>query len=161
MNKYDKKLIKFVVVVAVIAKEKKRNKHVARKFTTRRNVETIQKNFTFQRNDDVIQKNEIERFLNEIASLFFDANTFFDNESILFTFIITRIMKNLRISRRKKRQKFVLKDIDSFLLFRNANFFMRALISKEREFDQITDKSRRDFAIRVELIRKNNLNLLK
>jgi hypothetical protein len=47
LNKYDKKLMKLVVVVAVIAKEKKRNKHVARKFTIRRNVETIQKNFTF------------------------------------------------------------------------------------------------------------------
>jgi hypothetical protein len=153
--------MKLVVVVAAIAKEKRKNKHVARKFTIRRNVETIQKNFTFQRNDDIIQKNEIERFLNEIAFLSFDANTFFDNENILFTFIITRIMKNLRTSRRRKRQEFVLKDIDSSLLFRNANFFMRALISKEREFDQITDRSRRDFAIRVELIRKNNLNLLK
>jgi hypothetical protein len=101
-NKYDKKLMKFVVVVAVIAKKKRRNKHVARKFTIRRNVETIQKNFTFQRNDDVISKNEIERFLNEITFLSFDANTFFDNENILFTFIITRIMKNLRISRKKK-----------------------------------------------------------
>jgi hypothetical protein len=161
LNKYDKKLMKFVVVVAVIAKEKKKNKHVARKFTIRRNVEMIQESFTFQRNDDVIQKNEIERFLNEIVFLFFDANTFFDNENILFTFIITRIMKNLRISRKRKRQKFILKDIDSFLLFRNASFFMRALISKEREFDQITDKSRRDFAIRIELIRKNNLNLLR
>jgi hypothetical protein len=81
--------MKLVVVVAVIAKEKRKNKLVARKFTIRRNVETIQKNFTFQRNDDVIQENEIERFLNEIAFLSFDANTFFDNESILFTFIIT------------------------------------------------------------------------
>jgi hypothetical protein len=98
LNKYDKKLMKFVVVVAVIAKEKRRNKHVARKFTIRQNVETIQKNFTFQRNDDVIQKNEIERFLNEIAFLSFDVNTFFDNENFLFTFIITRIMKNLRTS---------------------------------------------------------------
>jgi hypothetical protein len=70
-------------------------------------------------------------------------------------------MKNLRTSRRRKKQEFVLKDIDLSLLSRNASFFMRALISKEREFDQITDKSRRDFAIRVELIRKNNLNLLK
>jgi hypothetical protein len=95
--------MKFVVVVAVIAKEKTKNKHVARKFTIRRNVETIQKNFTFQRNENVIQKNEIERFLNEIAFLSFDANTFFDNENILFTFIITRIMKNLRISRRRKK----------------------------------------------------------
>jgi hypothetical protein len=41
LNKYDKKLMKFVVVVAIIAKKKRRNKHVARKFTTRRNVETI------------------------------------------------------------------------------------------------------------------------
>jgi hypothetical protein len=153
--------MKLVVVVAIIAKEKRRNKFVARKFTIRRNVETIQKNFTSQRNNDVIQKNEIERFLNEIASLFFDANTFFDNENILFTFIITRIMKNLRTSRRRKKQKFVLKNIDSFLLFRNASFFMRALISQKREFDQIMNKSRRDFAIRVELIRKNNLNFLK
>jgi hypothetical protein len=153
--------MKLVVVVAIIAKEKKKNKHVAKKFTIRRNVETIQESFTFQRNNNVIQKNEIKRFLNEIVFLFFDANMFFDNESILFTFIITRIMKNLRISWRKKKQKFVLKDIDSFLLSRNASFFMRALISKEREFDQITDKSRRDFAIRVELIRKNNLNFLK
>jgi hypothetical protein len=127
--------MKLVVVVAIIAKEKKKNKHIARKFTIRRNVETIQESFTFQRNDDVIQENEIERFLNEIAFLFFDANTFFDNENILFTFIITRIMKNLRTSRRKKKQKFVLKNIDSFLLSRNENFFMRALISKEREFD--------------------------
>jgi hypothetical protein len=47
LNKYDKKLMKFVVVVTIIAKEKKKNKHVARKFTIRRNVETIQKNFTF------------------------------------------------------------------------------------------------------------------
>jgi hypothetical protein len=153
--------MKLVVVVAVIAKEKKRDKHVARKLTTRRNVETIQENFTSQRNDDVIQKNEIERLLNEIASLFSDANTFFDNESILFTSIITRIMKNLRISRRRKRQEFVLKDTDSSLLSRNASFFMRALISKEREFDQITNRSRRDFAIRAELTRKNNLNLLR
>jgi hypothetical protein len=153
--------MKFVVVVAVIAKEKRKDKHVARKFTTRRNVETIQKSFISQRNDDVIQENEIERLLNEIAFLSFDANTFFDNESILFTFIITRIMKNLRTSRRRKRQEFVLKNIDSSLLFRNAGFFMRALISKEREFDQITDRSRRDFAIRAELIRKNNLNLLR
>jgi hypothetical protein len=99
LNKYDKKLMKLVVVIAVIAKKKKRNKFVAKKFTTRRNVETIQKNFTFQRNDDVIQENEIERFLNEIAFLFFDANMFFDNENILFIFIITRIMKNLRTSR--------------------------------------------------------------
>ncbi len=96
--------MKFVVVVAVIAKEKKKDKHVARKFTSRRNVETIQENFTFQRNDDVIQKNEIERFLNEVASFSFNANTFFNNENILFTFIITRIMKNLRISRRKKNK---------------------------------------------------------
>jgi hypothetical protein len=161
LNKYNKKLMKLVVVVAVIAKKKRKNKHVARKFTIRRNVETIQENFTFQRNDDVIQKNEIERFLNEIASLFFDANTFFDNENILFTFIITRIMKNFRISRRRKKQEFVLKNIDSSLLFRNASFFMRVLISKKREFDQITNKSRRDFAIRVELIRKNNLNFLR
>jgi hypothetical protein len=161
LNKYDKKLMKLVVVVAVIAKEKRRNKHVTRKFTIRRNVETIQESFTSQRNDDVIQENEIERLLNEIASLSFDANTFFDNENILLTFIITRIMKNLRTSRRRKRQEFVLKDIDSFLLFRNASLFMRALISKEREFDQITDRSRRDFAIRVELTRKNNLNSLK
>ncbi len=153
--------MKLVVVVAVIAKEKRRNKHVTRKFTIRRNVETIQESFTSQRNDDVIQENEIERLLNEIASLSFDANTFFDNENILLTFIITRIMKNLRTSRRRKRQEFVLKDIDSFLLFRNASLFMRALISKEREFDQITDRSRRDFAIRVELTRKNNLNSLK
>ncbi len=153
--------MKLVVVVAVIAKKKKRNKHVARKFTTRRNVETIQESFTSQRNDDVIQKNEIERFLNEIAFLSFDANTFFDNENILFTFIITRIMKNLRTFRRRKKQKFVLKNIDLSLLFRNASFFMRALISKEREFDQITNKSRRDFAIHVELTRKNNLNFLK
>ncbi len=151
--------MKLVVVVAIIAKEKKKNKHIARKFTIRRNVETIQKNFTFQRNDDIIQKNEIERFLNEIAFLSFDANTFFDNENILFTFIITRIMKNLRISRKRKKQKFVLKNIDSFLLFRNASFFMRVLISKKREFNQITNRSRHDFAIRVELIRKNNLNL--
>jgi hypothetical protein len=86
---------------------------------------------------------------------------FFDNENILFTFIITRIMKNLRTFRKRKKQKFVLKNIDSFLLFRNASFFMRVLISQKREFDQITNKSRRDFAIRVELIRKNNLNLLK
>jgi hypothetical protein len=70
-------------------------------------------------------------------------------------------MKNLRTFRRRKRQEFVLKDIDSSLLSRNANFFMRALISKKHEFDQITNKSRRDFVIRVELIRKNNLNLLK
>jgi hypothetical protein len=152
--------MKLVVVVAAIAKEKRRNKHVARKFTTRRNVETIQESFTSQRNDDVIQENEIERLLNEIASLSFDANTFFDNESILFTSIITRIMKNLRTSRRRKRQEFVLKDTDSSLLFRNS-LFMRALISKEREFDQITDRSRRDFAIRAELTRKNNLNLLR
>jgi hypothetical protein len=153
--------MKLVVVIAIIAKEKRKNKHVARKFTIRRNVETIQKNFTFQRNDDVIQKNEIERFLNKIAFLSFDANTFFDNESILFTFIITRIMKNLRIFQKRKRQEFVLKNIDSSLLFRNVSLFMRVLISKEREFDQITDKSRRDFVIRVELIRKNNLNFLK
>jgi hypothetical protein len=153
--------MKLVVVVAAIAKEKRRNKHVARKLTIRRNVETIQESFTSQRNDDVIQKNEIERLLNEIASLSSDANTFFDNESILLTFIITRIMKNLRISRKRKRQKFVLKDTDSSLLSRNASFSMRALISKEREFDQITDRSRRDFAIRAELTRKNNLNLLK
>jgi hypothetical protein len=161
LNKYDKKLMKLVVVVAIIAKEKKRNKHVAKNFTIRRNVETIQENFTFQRNDDVIQENEIERLLNEIAFLFFDANTFFDNENILLTFIITRIMKNLRIFRRKKKQKFVLKNIDSSLLFRNASLFMRALISQEREFDQITNKSQRDFAIRVKLTRKNNLNFLK
>jgi hypothetical protein len=161
LNKYDKKLMKFVVVVAVIAKKKRRNKLVARKFTIRQNVETIQKNFTFQRNDDVIQKNEIERLLNEIASLLFYANTFFDNESILFTFIITRIMKNLRTSRRRKKQKFVLKNINSFLWFRDASLFIRALISQKREFDQITSRSRRDFAIRVELTRKNNLNLLK
>jgi hypothetical protein len=70
-------------------------------------------------------------------------------------------MKNFRTFRRRKKQEFVLKNIDSSLLFRNANLFMRALISKEREFDQITNKSRRDFAIRVELIRKNNLNFLK
>jgi hypothetical protein len=75
--------MKLVVVVAIIAKEKRRNKLVAKKFTIRRNVKTIQKNFTIQRNDDVIQKNEIERFLNEIAFLSFDANTFFDNENIL------------------------------------------------------------------------------
>jgi cob(I)alamin adenosyltransferase len=161
LNKYDKKLMKLVVVVAVIAKKKRKNKHVARKLTTRRNVETIQKNFTFQRNNDVIQENEIEQYLNKIVSLFFDANTFFNNENILFTFIITRIMKNLRTSRRKKKQKFVLKNINSSLLFRNASLFMRVLISQKREFDQITNRSRRDFAIRVELIRKNNLNLLK
>ncbi len=47
LNKYDKKLMKFVVVVAVIAKKKRKNKYVARKFTIRRNVETIQENFTF------------------------------------------------------------------------------------------------------------------
>jgi hypothetical protein len=69
--------MKLVVIVAIIAKKK--NQHVARKFTIRRNVETIQKSFTFQRNDDVIQKNEIERLLNEIVFLSFDANTFFDN----------------------------------------------------------------------------------
>jgi hypothetical protein len=40
LNKYDKKLMKFVVVVAIIAKKKK-NKLVAKKFTIRRNVETI------------------------------------------------------------------------------------------------------------------------
>jgi hypothetical protein len=45
LNKYDKKLMKLVVVVAVIAKEKRKNKHVARKFTIRRNVQKIQKNF--------------------------------------------------------------------------------------------------------------------
>jgi hypothetical protein len=140
--------MKLVVVVAVIAKEKKRDKLVERKFTTRRN-------------DDVIQENDIKRFSNEIAFLSFDANTFFNNESILFTFIITRIMKNLRTSRRRKRQEFVLKDIDSFLLFRNVSLFMRALISQEREFDQITSKSRRDFAIRNDMIRKNNLNIFK
>jgi hypothetical protein len=70
-------------------------------------------------------------------------------------------MKNLRISRKRKSQKFVLKNINSSLLFRNVNLFIRVLISQKREFDQITDKSRRDFAIRVELIRKNNLKLLK
>jgi hypothetical protein len=48
LNKYEKKLMKLVVVVAIIAKEKKRNKHVTKKFTIRRNVETIQKSFTFQ-----------------------------------------------------------------------------------------------------------------
>jgi hypothetical protein len=68
-----------------------------------------------QSNDDVIQKNEIDKhFLNEIICLSFDAETFFDNDNILHTFIITRIMKNLRTSRRKK-QEFVLKNIDSFL----------------------------------------------
>ncbi len=77
--------MKLVVVVAVIAKEKKRDKLVERKFTTRRN-------------DDVIQENDIERFSNEIVFLSFDANTFFDNESILLTSIITRIMRNLRTS---------------------------------------------------------------
>jgi hypothetical protein len=42
LNKYDKKLMKLlVVVVAIIAKEKRKDKHVARKFTIRRNVETI------------------------------------------------------------------------------------------------------------------------
>jgi hypothetical protein len=157
LNKYDKKLLKLVVVVVAIAKEKL----VARKFTIRRNVETTQESFMFQSNDDVIQKNEIDKhFLNEIACLSFDAKTFFDNDSILHTFIITRIMKNLRTSRRK-RQEFVLKNIDSSLRSRNASFFMRDLMSQEREINRITNKSRRDFAIRVELIRKNNLNLLK
>jgi hypothetical protein len=69
-------------------------------------------------------------------------------------------MKNLRISRRKK-QEFVLKNIDSSLRSRNASFFMRDLMSQKREINRITNKSRRDFAIRVELIRKNNLNFLK
>jgi hypothetical protein len=69
-------------------------------------------------------------------------------------------MKNLRISRRKK-QEFVLKNIDSFLRFRNASFFMRDLMSQKRKTNRVTNKSRRDFVIRVELIRKNNLNLLK
>jgi hypothetical protein len=157
LNKYDKKLLKFVVVVVVIAKKK----FVARKLTIRRNVETTQKNFIFQSNDDVIQKNEIDKhFLNEIVCLSFDAKTFFDNDNILHTFIITRIMKNLRISR-KKKQKFVLKNIDSSLRFRNASFFMRDLMSQKREINRITNKSRRDFAIRVELTRKNNLNFLR
>ncbi len=157
MNKYDKKLLKLVVVVVAIAKEKL----VARKFTIRRNVETIQKSFMSQSNDDVIQENEIDKhFLNEIACLSFDAETFFNNDNILHTFIITRIMKNLRISRRK-RQEFVLKNINSFLRSRNASLFIRDLMSQKREINQITNKSRRDFAIRVELIRKNNLNLLK
>jgi hypothetical protein len=114
-----------------------------------------------QSNDDVIQKNEIDKhFLNEIVCLLSDAETFFDNDNILHTFIITRIMKNLRISR-KKRQEFVLKDIDSSLRSRNATLFMRDLMSQEREISRVTNKSRRDFAIRVELTRKNNLNFLK
>ncbi len=157
MNKYNKKLLKLVIVVVVIAKEK----FVARKFTIRRNVETIQKNFIFQSNDDVIQKNKIDKhFLNEIDCLSSDAKTFFDNDNILNTFIITRIMKNLRTFRRK-RQKFVLKNIDSSLWSRNASLFMRDLMSQKRKINRITNKSRRDFAIRVELIRKNNLNFLK
>ncbi len=157
LNKYDKELLKLVVVVVIIAKEKL----VAKKLTIRRNVETIQENFIFQSNDDVIQKNEIDKFfLNEIVCLSFDAKTFFDNDNILHIFIITRIMKNLRISRRKK-QKFVLKDIDLFLRSRNASFFMRDLMSQKREISRVTNRSRRDFAIRVELIRKNNLNFLR
>jgi hypothetical protein len=43
LNKYDKKLLKLVVVVVIIAKEKL----VAKKLTIQRNVETIQKNFMF------------------------------------------------------------------------------------------------------------------
>ncbi len=70
-------------------------------------------------------------------------------------------MKNLRTFRKKKKQEFVLKNIDSFLLFRNVNLFMRVLISQEREFDQITNKSRRDFAIRNDMTRRNNLNMFK
>ncbi len=157
MNKYDKKLLKFVVVVVIIAKKKL----VAKKFTIRRNVETIQESFMSQLNDDVIQKNEIDKhFLNEIVYLSFDTKTFFNNDNILHTFIITRIMKNFRSSR-KKKQEFVLKDIDSFLRFRNASFFMRDLMSQKRKINWVTNKSQRDFAIRVELIRKNNLNFLK
>jgi hypothetical protein len=41
LNKYDKKLMKLIIVVAIIAKEKKKDKLVARKFTIWRNIETI------------------------------------------------------------------------------------------------------------------------
>jgi hypothetical protein len=41
LNKYDKKLMKLVVVIAIIAKEKRKNKFIAKKFTIRRNVKTI------------------------------------------------------------------------------------------------------------------------
>jgi hypothetical protein len=154
LNKYDKKLLKLVIVIVIIAKEK----FVARKLTIRRNVETIQKSFIFQSNDDVIQENEIDRlFLNEIIYLSFNAKTFFNNDNILHTFIITRIMNNLRIFRRKK-QEFVLKNIDSSLRSRNASFFIRVLMSQKRKINRVTNRFRRDFAIRIELIRKNNLN---
>ncbi len=40
------------------------------------------------------KKNKIDRlFLNKIVCLSFDAKTFFDNDFILHTFIVTRIMK--------------------------------------------------------------------
>jgi hypothetical protein len=104
LNKYDKKLLKLIVVVVIIAKDKLvAKKLIARKFTIRRNVELTQESFISQSNDDVIQENEIDKlFLNEIARLSSDAETFFDNDSILHTSIITRIMKNIRTSREKR-----------------------------------------------------------
>jgi hypothetical protein len=45
-------------------------------------------------------------FFNEIVCLLFNVKTFFDNNNILHTFIITRIIKNLRISQKKDKNSF-------------------------------------------------------
>lgn len=73
-----------------------------------------------------------------------------------------RVIENLRSPRpRRKRQASVPKDSGSPLRSRNASPSMRDLMSEELRFGQNSNKPRRDSAIRSDIARKQNLDLLR
>jgi superfamily II DNA/RNA helicase len=139
-----------------------------------RTVTSTKKNKNYQQTTRRLQKVESNQQTNRLARevessdvaapLSLAPESFSNNDDISITSSTTRIMKNLwtpQSRSRRKRQGFVMKDIGSSLRSRNASSFMRGLISQELEIDQATGRPRRDSAIRSDIARKNNLNLLR
>jgi hypothetical protein len=130
----------------------------AKKSNRRKITLTMNNNFTIEdliiEEVESIEKNDDFVFVVFVIFIIFFA---FRIASILTIFSASRVVTDLTISRlTRKRYEFILKNNNSFLKSRNISFVMREMINEKMIHNQNSSRSRREAAIKSDVLKRNN-----